>query len=259
MPFAKIDGLRLYYRLEGLPSRPVLILSQSLGCDHGMWDAQMGPLLERFRVLRYDTRGHGASDVPAGDYAVPRLAQDVLDLADAVGIAGFDFCGLSLGGMTGQWLGANAPQRVRSLVLANTSPHFPDAGMMEARKRIVLEQGMAAVAQAVMGRFFTAESLASENPRVETTRTTLLATDPVGYAGCCGAIIGMDNRSLLAKISRPTLVIVGDRDVSTPWEGHGEVLVAGIAGAQLCRLPVAHLANIEAPAAFAQAILRFVI
>ena len=257
MPFAKVDGIRLYYRLEGLPHLPVLILSQSLGCDHGMWDPQIEPLLEKFRVLRYETRGHGASDVPAGDYSLGRLAQDVLDMADGLGIDSFDFCGLSLGGMTGQWLGANAPRRVRSLVLANTSPHFPDPSMMQTRRRTVLAQGMAAVEPAVMGRYFTAETLAGASPRVATTRATLLATDPVGYAGCCAAILQMDNRPLLPKISCPTLVIVGDSDVSTPWEGHGELLIAGIAGAQLSRLPAAHLANLEAPREFTAAVLNF--
>ena len=258
MPFAKVDGIRIYYRLEGLPARPVLVLSQSLGCDHGMWEAQMEALLPRFRVLRYDTRGHGASDVPPGDYTLPRLGQDVLDLTDSLGIGEFAFCGLSLGGMTGQWLGAHAGSRVRALVLANTSARFPDPSMMEARRKTVLKEGMAAVEQAVMGRFFTAETLSKGDPRVETARATLVATDPAGYAGCCGAIIAMDNRTLLNTITTPTLVIVGDRDVSTPWEGHGDVLVEGIPGAQLCRLPTAHLANIEAPGEFAEAILKFV-
>jgi pimeloyl-ACP methyl ester carboxylesterase len=134
MPFAQIDGIRIYYRLEGLPDRPVLVLSQSLGCDHGMWDLQMRPLLERFRVLRYDTRGHGASDAPAGDYALPRLAQDVLDLADSLDIDQFNFCGLSLGGMTGQWLGAHAPRRLRSLVFAN--PRLCRPGRLRCWNRV---------------------------------------------------------------------------------------------------------------------------
>ena len=258
MPLARIDGIRIYYRLEGLPARPVMILSQSLGCDHGMWEPQMDALLERFRVLRYDTRGHGASDAPPGDYHLPRLAKDVLDLADSLGIDRFDFCGLSLGGMTGQWLGALAPERVRSLVLANTSARFPDPTVMEDRKRTVLERGMAAVESTVMGRFFTAETLAAGNPAVETERATLLATDPMGYAGCCGAIIGMNNIPLLPRITAPSLLIVGDRDVSTPWEGHGEVLAREIPGVQVRRLNTAHLANIEDPRGFSSAILNFV-
>jgi 3-oxoadipate enol-lactonase len=257
MPFANIDGIRIYYRLQGLPSLPVLILSQSLGCDHGMWDVQMDALLTKFRVLRYDTRGHGASDVPGGDYALARLAQDVLDLADSLGIKQFDYCGLSLGGMTGQWLAAYAPQRLRSLILANTSAHFPDPGLMQARRRTVLESGMAAVEPAVMGRFFTAQTLAARNPAVESVRANLLATNPVGYAGCCAAIIAMDNRPLLERIKTPTLVIVGDSDVATPWEGHGEILVRDISGAKACHLHAAHLANIESPAKFARAITEF--
>ena len=259
MPFAQADGIRLYYRLEGLPSRPVLILSQSLGCDHGMWEPQMEALLRHFRVLRYDTRGHGASDVPPGDYTLPRLGQDVLDLADSLGMDRFHFCGLSLGGMTGQWLGANAPHRLRSLILANTSARFPDPAVMETRKRTVLEQGMAPVEEMVMSRFFTAETLAAGNPRVETARATLASTNPVGYAGCCGAIVAMNNIPLLSRITAPTLIVVGDRDVSTPWEGHGEILAREIPGARVCRLNTAHLANLEEPAAFAEAIVKFAV
>jgi 3-oxoadipate enol-lactonase len=259
MPFAKVsDGTRIYYRLQGFPSLPVLILSQSLGCDHGMWDVQMDALLKKFRVLRYDTRGHGASDAPEGDYALPRLAQDVLDMADSLGIERFDFCGLSLGGMTGQWLGANASQRVRTLVLANTSAHFPDPTTMQSRKKTVLAEGIAAVEAIVMGRFFLPETLASHNVAAETVRANFLTTNPVGYAGCCGAIIAMDNRPLLPRIATPALLIVGDHDVSTPWEGHGELLAAGIGGIKVCRLPTAHIANIEAPADFSAAILNFV-
>ena len=151
MPFAQVDGTRIYYRLEGLPERPLLILSQSLGCDHGMWDVQMERLLQRFRVLRYDTRGHGASDVPPGDYALPRLAQDVLDLADSLDIEQFDFCGLSLGGMTGQWLAAFAAHRLRSLVLANTSAHFPDPTMIAPVKALM---GNRVIAQLEQNFFF---------------------------------------------------------------------------------------------------------
>jgi 3-oxoadipate enol-lactonase/4-carboxymuconolactone decarboxylase len=117
---------------------------------------------------------------------------------------------------------------------------------------------MAAVEQAVMARFFTAETLAAENPRVETTRTTLLATNPSGYAGCCGAIIGMNNIPLLSGITAPALLIVGDRDVSTPWEGHGELLAREIPGVQVCRLNTAHLANIEDPSGFAASVLNFI-
>src|SRR5215471_8754223 len=153
MPLVNAGGLRQYYRLDGRDDRPVLIFSHSLGCDHTQWDAQAAALLPHFRILRYDTRGHGATEVTSGDYSIELLARDVLALADALEIRQFAWCGLSLGGMIGQWLGAKAAGRLTALVLANTSSHFPDPSVMENRRRTVLESGMAPVEESVMGRF----------------------------------------------------------------------------------------------------------
>ncbi len=145
MPLVKIGNNTCYYRLDGHADRPVLIFSHSLGLDHGMWDAQAADLLPYFRILRYDTRGHGASSAPAGDYVMADLARDVLALADSCGVTQFAFCGLSLGGMIGQWLAAHAPERVTQLVLANTTAKLSDPQPMEARRRAVLDAGMGAV------------------------------------------------------------------------------------------------------------------
>src|ERR1035438_7472474 len=143
MPFAHAADLRTYYRLEGNDGRPALIFAHSLGVDHGQWDPQVPELLPHFQILRYDIRGHGASDTPPGDYAMDLLARDALALADALGIRQFAFCGLSLGGMIGQWLGANAGDRFTHLALANTSPRFADSGPMEQRRQTVIREGMA--------------------------------------------------------------------------------------------------------------------
>jgi len=259
MPLIEAGGLRQYYRLDGPDDRPVLIFSHSLGCDHTLWDPQAAALLPHFRVLRYDTRGHGGTDAPSGDYSIELLARDVLALADALAIGQFAWCGLSLGGMIGQWLGAHAAHRLTALVLANTSPRFPDPSLMEGRRRSALESGMAALEPAVMGRFFQPERLAANPPSVAAIRRVLLATNPVGYAGCCAAVRDMDQRPLLSSISTPTMVIVGDRDVSTPWQGHGEILAQSIAGSQVHRLPTAHLSNLEAPRAFTAALSRFLL
>ena len=248
-----------YYRLEGVPGRPVLVLSHSLGLDHGMWDAQTADLLPHYQVLRYDTRGHGASSVAAGDYSIAELAQDVLALADACGVARFAFCGLSLGGMIGQWLGAHAPDRLTHLVLANTSSRLTDPQPMEARRRAVLEHGMAAVEELVMGRFFSPAVLASASPQVATARETLLSTNPIGYAGCCAAVRDMNQTELLARITVPTLVISGDLDVGMPWDAHAAVLARDIAGARVVRLPAAHISNIERPRSFNAALLDFLV
>ncbi len=254
MPFATIDKTRIYYRLEGNEGRPVLVLSSSIGCDHGMWAPQMPDLLEHFQVLRYDTRGLGASDAPRAEYSIELLGRDVIGLADALKIPKFSFCGLSLGGMIGQWLGANAGDRLTGLILANTSAQISPKSNWDERRRVVLEGGMAALTDGVMQRFFSAETLAEGNPYVSSVRAVIGGTDPAGYAGCCSAIRDMDHTASLAKIRVPTLVIVGDRDVATPWEGHGEILAREIPGAQVVRLPAAHLSNIERPRAFTAAI-----
>jgi 3-oxoadipate enol-lactonase/4-carboxymuconolactone decarboxylase len=259
MPLVQAGGLRQYYRLDGRDDRPVLIFSHSLGCDQSQWDPQTAALLPHFRILRYDLRGHGATEATPGDYTIELLARDVLALADALGIRQFAFCGLSIGGMIGQWLGANAGERLTALVLANTSPRFPDPSIMDGRRRTVLESGIAPLEEAVMGRFFQAGRVAANPPEVARTRRVLLATNPAGYAGCCAAVRDMDQRAILGAIRVPTLIIVGDRDVSTPWAGHGEVLAQGIAGAAVRHLPTAHLSNLEAPQAFAAALAQFLL
>jgi 3-oxoadipate enol-lactonase / 4-carboxymuconolactone decarboxylase len=258
LPFVTVDNARLYYRIEGNDDRPALILSHSLGVDHGLWDQQTPDLLPHFRIIRYDSRGHGASDAPPGDYSIELLARDVLGLAAALGIDKFAFCGLSLGGGVGQWLGARAAHRVTRLVLANTSPRM-DAALFETRRRTALESGTAAIVDIGMQRFFSQATLARRDPRANSVRNTVLSTTPAGYAGCCAAIRDMDHTAMLREIRVPTLVIVGDHDMSTPWEGHGEVLAREIPGARLVRLPATHLSNIERPRSFNAALLDFLL
>jgi len=259
VPFLKIDDVRLFYRLEGNAGRPVLVLSNSLGTDHSMWSKQMPDLLQHFQVLRYDTRGHGASDAPAGDYSMERLGRDVLALADGLKIPQFAFCGISLGGMIGQWLGANAPGRVTSLVIANSSPLMAPKSGWDDRRRAVLEHGMGAIVDAAMQRFFSPELPAQGDPVVSSMRAVFLGTDPGGYAGCCAAIRDMHHTELLPRIAAPTLVIAGERDVSTPWLGHGEVLAREIPGAKVFLLPTAHLSNIDRPRSFTAALFDFLV
>ena len=255
MPLHTANDDRHYYRLEGREDRPVLMLAHSLGQDHGMWEAQALELAARFRVLRYDIRGHGASAVTAGEYSIEQLGRDALGLAGALGIDRFAFCGLSLGGMIALWLASHAAERLTAVVLANTSAR-PGAERMEARRQAVISGGMNAVADTVMGRFFSARSRAANPPLVATARHTLLATDPVGYAGCCAAIRDFDVTARLDSIRVPTLVIDGEHDESLPWAGHGELLAA-IPGAEVVHLPTAHLSNLEAPRSFTAAITKF--
>lgn len=259
MPFATVNKTRMFYRLLGNAGRPVLILSHSIGTDHAMWDLQAGDLLPHFQILQYDTRGHGASDATAGEYSVELLGQDVLALADALEISQFAFCGLSLGGAIGQWVASHAPERVTHLVLANTSPQFVPRANWETRIATVLKGGMSAVVDVAMQRFFSSDTLAKQNPQVASIRSVFLGTDPIGYTGCCAALRDMNHSSLLKQIKTPTLVISGDRDVATPWNGHGETLAQEIPGAKALHLPAAHLSNIERPHSFTAALLEFLL
>ena len=257
MPFAELNNTRLFYRLEGRSGLPALVLSHSLGCDHSMWAPQMPALLDHFQVLRYDTRGHGASGVPAGDYTLNQFGQDVLALADKLNLARFAFCGLSMGGAVGQWLAINAPQRLTRLVLANTSPKFGTPDIWNARIKAVLEGGMQAIVDAIMQRFFSADK--QESTWAQSTRAVLLGTDPKGYASCCAALRDADTRTSLSNILLPTLVIGGDQDPSTPWEGNGSILARDIPNAKAFRLQTAHLSNLEEPHAFTTAVLNFLL
>ena len=259
MPFASIQNARMFYRMQGNAGLPVLILSHSIGTDHAMWDLQVQNLLPHFQVLRYDTRGHGASEVTSGDYSIEMLGKDILALADALKISHFAFCGLSLGGAIGQWVAAHAPERVTHLVLANTSPQFVPRANWEARIAAVLKGGMSAIVDVAMQRFFSPDTLAKQNPHVASIRSVFLGTDPVGYLGCCAALRDMDHGGILGQIKVPTLVISGDRDVATPWSGHGERLAQGIPGAKAIHLAAAHLSNLERPHSFTTALLEFLL
>lgn len=251
------DGCRIAWRFDGPGDAPVLLLSNSLGTAMAMWDTQMAAFSQHFRVLRYDSRGQGASDVPPGCYSIDRLGRDVIALADTLGIATFSFCGLSKGGMIGQWLGWRAPERLERLILANTSAYMGPPDGWDERIAAILKDGMAAMTDAVIARWFTPGFAASHPHAIGPVRAMLLATDPHGYAGCCAAIRDMDQRRTLPLIATPVLVIAGDADPATPLD-HARQLLDSIPDAQLVVLPAAHLSNIEQPTGFAEAVMGFV-
>jgi len=255
MPFLRTRDTRLFFRLEGKSDLPVVVLSHSLGCDLGMWDPQMAALLEHFRVLRYDTRGHGASDVPPGDYTIEMLGRDVLELCAGAGVERFAFCGISMGGAVGQWLAIHAPEKLTALVLANTSPRFGTRETWDARIEAVRTGGIAAIADAGMQRFFSQANLHSAP--AQTIRRVLLGTDPMGYEACCVALRDLDFTESLARINTPTLVIGSDHDPSTPWEGNGSILASKIPNADSAMLAGAHLSNLEQPSSFTTAEIQF--
>jgi 3-oxoadipate enol-lactonase / 4-carboxymuconolactone decarboxylase len=258
MPLITINGLTCYYRLDGPDEAPVLMLAHALGLDHGMWDQQARDLQPHFRILRYDIRGHGASGAPSGDYTIEQLGHDALGLAAALDIDRFAFCGISIGGMVAQWLGVHAPDRLTHLVIANSSPR-PDGAGMETRRRTVLRDGIAAIREMAVGRWFSRSLIDANPPHVASACRTLAATDAVGYAGCCAAIRDMDMLTEVSGIHVPTLVICGDADVAMPWDGHSAVLAAAIPGARAVHLPAAHLSNLETPRSFSAALLAFLL
>jgi len=239
----------LHSEITGPADAPVLVMGGSLGTSLEMWDGQLA-LAERFRLVRHDHRGHGRSPVPPGPYDIEDLARDVLALLDALEIERASYCGLSIGGMVGMWLGANAPERIERLVLLCTSAHLPPASAWHERAAAVREAGtVEAVADAVVERWLT-PGFAAEHPELRAElRAMLVATDPEGYAASCGAIARMDLRAELARISAPTLVISGADDPATPPE-HQALIARSIAGARLATVaPAAHLAAVERPEA----------
>ena len=256
MTYVVANGLRVHYRLEGPLDAPVLLLCHSLGTSMDLWTPQLSAFQRTFRVLRYDVRGHGRTDAPPGPYALEQFATDAIALLDALSIDRVDYCGVSLGGFVGQWLGAKAPHRVRRIVLANTAAALGPPTNWNARIETVQTGGLPAIADASMGRWFSAEFQAREPAVIDTFRRTLLASSADGYIATCAAIRDMNLRALAPHVSRPTLVVAGDRDGVTSRD-EGSWLAANIPGAELAVLPSAHLANVEAAEQFNEVVGEF--
>lgn len=205
------DGVMIHYLIDGSPARPPLVLSNSLGSNLTMWDREVDTLADHFCVVRYDTRGHGHSDAPAGEYSIERLALDVLNILDALEIHRTDWCGLSMGGMIGMWIASRHPERIGRMALCNTAAHMASRDLWQGRIETALGEGMAALAEPTLERWFTPAFRAdpSNRPVLEKVRGMILGTPPAGYAGCCAAIRDMDQREALASISAECLVPTG--------------------------------------------------
>ncbi|WP_410591652.1 3-oxoadipate enol-lactonase [Amycolatopsis sp. lyj-23] len=252
-----MSAVKLHRVAEGPADGPVVVFGGSLGSDLRMWEPQVAPLVQRgFRVVRYDTRGHGASPVPPGPYELDDLGADVLALLDELGVERAHLVGLSLGGMTGMWLGIHAPERVASLVLCCTSAKLGPPSMWAERARTVRAEGTAAVAEAGVSRWLTGGYRERHPDRAEFLRAMIAAVPAEGYAACCGVIERMDLLDLLPKITAPTLVIAGADDPATSPEEHARPIAEGIPGARLeVVADAAHLGSYEQPAEFGRLIL----
>ena len=256
MPTIDADGCPINVEIEGPERAPTLMFSNSLGTNLHMWDEQAKHLIKKFRVLRYDQRGHGKSGAPKTPYTLDRLGKDALAVLDGLKIERAHFCGLSMGGFTGMWLGRRAPKRIDKLILSNTAAKIGDSVLWNSRILTVLGKGMNAIVDGVLERWFTKAFREKAPQAVARIRDMLLATAPHGYAGCSAAIRDMDQRWDIGAIGLPTLIIAGAHDPATTMKD-AELIESQIAGSKLVKLDTAHLSNIEQAKQYTETIEKF--
>jgi len=256
MPMLKLGDEEFHIRIDGADDAPVLLLSNSLGTNLSMWDPQILEWSRHFRVVRYDSRGHGRSPAPDRPYSIATLAGDALAILDALGIEKAHWCGLSKGGMVGQWLATHHGDRLDRVVLANTAALMGPPDLWDGRIRGVRSQGMGWLVQPTLERWFTAEFRERDAATVAKVSEMLATTPPLGYANCCAAIRDMDQRESIGAIRNRVLVVIGRLDPATP-PAAGNQIADTIPGAQRIEFDAAHLSNLEQPAQFAQAVLAF--
>lgn len=245
MSFAQLRNGRLHYELAGAAEAPVLVFSNSLGANLSMWEPQIAPLGKQFRVLRYDTRGHGQSAVTPGPYSIEQLAGDILELLDALQLDRVHFCGLSMGGQTGMSIALKAPSRLHKLILCNTAAKIGSPEMWNTRIEQVRKGGMKSISSAVIERWLSKEHRAKYPEVAATTQRMLESANPDGYVANCAAVRDFDARETIGKIRVPTLVIAGTKDAATT-PADGRYITQRIPGARSTELNAAHLSNIEA-------------
>ena len=256
MAFLQLPTHRLHYRLDGTEGRPWLTFCNSLGTDLHMWDVQLEALAPHYRILRYDRRGHGYSESPPGPYSVADLGQDVIALWDALQIARSDFCGLSIGGLTGQWLGLNVPQRLRRLVVCATAQKIGSADTWATRIEQVRHDGLPVLIDATLQRWFTPHFALSHAQRLDMIAAAFVSTSPDGYIACCQAVADTDFRGALEALEVPLLAIAGDDDPICPPTDLRDIAYA-VPDGQYAQVPGRHICNLESPAAFNDVLLGF--
>jgi len=258
MPHALVNGITLHYRIDVAANHaaPWLVLSNSLGSDLSMWAPQITAFAQHFRVLRYDTRGHGHSDAPRGPYSIEQLCDDVIGLLDALKIERAHFCGLSMGGLTGVALGARHGHRFERLVLCNTAARIGSPQVWKPRAANCRANGMPAMADTILPRWFTPGFMAREPLVIAQMRDVLAHTDSEGYAANCDAIDATDLASEVASIAAPTLVIAGTHDPAAP-PAQGRQLATALPRGRYAELDASHLSNIELAELFTHTVLDF--
>jgi 3-oxoadipate enol-lactonase len=255
MPTAESSGVRLHYEVSGNPRGPVLVLANSLGSDLRMWGKVLPAFESKFRVLRFDMRGHGGSEVAPAPFTIEQLGRDVLRLLDEVHAHRASVCGLSLGGLVALWLGIHAPERVDRLIFANTAARIGTREMWEQRIAIAQNAGMSPLAEMMPERWFTPAYRARHADEMERIRAMIAATDPSGYAACCAVLRDTDLRGEIALVEVPTLIITGTHDPATP-PCDGRALHAVIRNSRYLELDASHLSAWERAEEFAGAVMQ---
>lgn len=257
MPTFSSNDAQINYQTFGDSSKPALVFSNSLGTNFSMWQSQIEFFKSSHYVICYDTRGHGASDAPQGPYTIDQLGQDVVNLLDHLNVEKAAFCGISMGGLTGQWLAINHPQRFSHVIVCNTAAKIGNENAWNDRAVLVREQGLAPIASTAAGRWFTDPFIQSNPAVIEKLSNDLGAGSPEGYASCCEALAKADVREQLKQISIPVLIIAGQQDPVTTV-ADGQFMQAAIAGSQLVEINASHISNVEQPQAFNQAVAEFI-
>jgi len=256
MPVIRVNGDDFFVNFDGPATAPVLLLSNPLSSDLSMWDDQVSVWAQRFRVVRYDQRGHGSTVVSTEPYSMDQLGRDAIGVMDALGIKTAHWCGLSLGGMVGMWILTHAPERIDKAVLANTAAYMGPVELWNGRIETARRGGMRALVEPTIERWFPEHFRQAAPATMDRMRAMILRTPVEGYTGCCAAIRDMDQRTAIRSITNSVLVIIGSRDPATK-PADGELIASSIRNAKTVIFDAAHISNIEQPGAFASTVMDF--
>lgn len=256
MPTFISNDAVINYATFGDARKPAIIFSNSLGTNYQMWQPQINFFKKEYLIICYDTRGHGASTAPQGPYSIEQLGTDVVNLLDHLNIQKASFCGISMGGLTGQWLAIHHPERFNHVIVCNTAAKIGQEQAWNDRAQLVREQGLKPIAETAASRWFTEPFIRSNTAIVESLSNDLGAGSPEGYASCCEALAKADVREQLKNITVPTLVVAGQKDPVTTV-ADAQYIINNVRSSSLFEINASHISNIEQPKAFNQAVQSF--